>query len=419
MSAASEPWQEGQDTARLLDTFAICRAAELARGGATGSAQALLRPLLERASPPVECLDLQARICAQAGDAEGASRAWRTLLQQQPEHPGALAGVASIQRLQRRALRGWRGYVAPVLAVLLLLGGMFAVLQSYQRQMQSLVAAGNAQAAQGAAEGALASASLGAEMAGIKDAQRRMETALARIEQANTAALTAAVVPQEPPVLASPVATPQPALGAMERELSALRAAVQALHGETQAGFNRIQGLERALAQMSEAIVHARSDLESAQKQPPSVVASEPPKPLPALEVPGMTVHRAGDAHVYAFSTVPFEGDSGVLTSSAVRSLALLGVGLAGMDGGAQAAVCVSIPDQPDHAPSQWLLRRGELVPMGQLEEPDMARGAITRACAVRDQLVAAGVPLQRIVIQLVQERFPAEAGPGITIQIQ
>lgn len=107
-------------TARLLEEFAVGQAAECARRGSADRADSLLRPLLERTDPPVSALDLQARLCAQQGRLAEAERWWLKVLEKEPNHAAAQAGLARLRALQRQPV--WLQWLWPPLVGLLVLG---------------------------------------------------------------------------------------------------------------------------------------------------------------------------------------------------------------------------------------------------------------------------------------------------------
>ena len=90
------------DAPRVLDTVFQSRATDLARSGALAEAEGVLRPVLQGPDVPVEALDLEARICAQQGRLADAVRWWQMVLERDPQHEGARAGLRRANTIFRR-----------------------------------------------------------------------------------------------------------------------------------------------------------------------------------------------------------------------------------------------------------------------------------------------------------------------------
>lgn len=121
------------DSARLLDEFALCQAAELARRGAFDGAESLLQPLLKRTDASLTAMDLQARICAQQGRLQEAARWWQKVLDRDPTHAAAQAGLARLNRMQRRPVALQMAWPLIVGALVLVGVSCLAVRQARHR----------------------------------------------------------------------------------------------------------------------------------------------------------------------------------------------------------------------------------------------------------------------------------------------
>lgn len=145
MSAApahAEPLADAQ-AARLLKQVALSQAAHLAREGNYAAAEELLSGIASTECPDASILDLLARIRAQQGAFFDAEAHWRKVLQIDPAHLGARAGLERLRQWQRAPIRLW-----PILATttglgIVLAGGIFLSWQvrstaDLNRQIQAL-----------------------------------------------------------------------------------------------------------------------------------------------------------------------------------------------------------------------------------------------------------------------------------------
>ncbi len=114
----------------LLEQTMLSRATHLARCGHYDSALELITAHLHAFPQSLGALDLRARIFAQTGDWGGAETAWGKILEHQPEHTGARAGLERLRALRAKSSRSYalRGLVrlmafGVVLGTLLLLAG--------------------------------------------------------------------------------------------------------------------------------------------------------------------------------------------------------------------------------------------------------------------------------------------------------
>ena len=97
---------------QLLDQFAVSQAAELALSGNYGSAESLLKELVQRQDAPSEALDLLARISAQQGRLLEAAGLWPRALDKDPGNAAYESALARLNKLQSRPI--WLQAVLPV-----------------------------------------------------------------------------------------------------------------------------------------------------------------------------------------------------------------------------------------------------------------------------------------------------------------
>lgn len=124
------PPREGEAAATdspLTVQLVLSRATELARGGHYEEATSLLSALRVSARQAAPVFHLAALIRAQLGQFEEAATIWSRVLEIEPSHAGASAGLREIQRQRSRPL--WMSVLLtwPV-AGALLLGALFLVL---------------------------------------------------------------------------------------------------------------------------------------------------------------------------------------------------------------------------------------------------------------------------------------------------
>lgn len=170
-------------SAVLLRQVALSQATRLAREGSYAAAEELLSGLLATERPDVSVLDLLARIRVQQGALLDAESLWRKVLQLDPNHLGARAGLERLRGVQRKPV-----WFQPVLAVLIGLGvifcGVFVLAWQTRRQaaanvvlqqrVAGVVGAGSQTARQ-------QTEALLAEVKGLKSNQAEVEASLERL----------------------------------------------------------------------------------------------------------------------------------------------------------------------------------------------------------------------------------------------
>jgi tetratricopeptide (TPR) repeat protein len=132
---AKPPGMAAHDDA-ILAQVTLARAAELARAGRYGQAEALLLEVTQGPNVTPSSLDLLARIHAQQGRLLEAQSSWRRAAQLDPSNDAYHAGLRRIARIQRRPI--WLGTLSPVLVGLALLVFVAFAGVSLQRSFNDL-----------------------------------------------------------------------------------------------------------------------------------------------------------------------------------------------------------------------------------------------------------------------------------------
>ena len=135
MSTPSTPpaTPAGHPVAGLLQQVALAEATRLARAGNYSAAEELLADLVAANPPNLAALDLLARVRAQQGALLEAETLWRKLLQLDPHHPGASAGVQGLRRRARAST--WRAPLLTLVTGLALLLGAVALFSRFDLRL--------------------------------------------------------------------------------------------------------------------------------------------------------------------------------------------------------------------------------------------------------------------------------------------